>query len=373
MRPVRVLWVLKELAIGGAERLLLEMSPSLEGKVEFHPVAVSAEPRTLEEAYRLAGFRPVILGARSHADVGWVPALRQLTKRISPDVVHLHNPLPGAGGRLATIGLTVPVLYTEHNLWRRYHLLSRWANALTLWRNDAVVAVSSAVRDSILSSWLGRRVSQRLLVVPNGIAVTRVREDAIRQTAGLPGIAARPAYGAVGHLRFWKGVDVLLEASKMIQRDMPDARGYVVGVGEDARELERVQARLGANSVQFLGLRQDARALIARLDVFVVPSRAEGLPLALLEAMALGRPIVATKVGGIPNVLTHERDALLVSPGDPVALAGGVVRLLRDRELAGLLGERAREVVEKRFAVERTAKQYMGIYEWVLRSRERAK
>lgn len=366
--PIRVVWLLKELAVGGAERLLLELHGHLDGQVEFLPVAVSAENRSFQAAFQEAGFHPRFLRARHNADAAWIPRFRRLVTRLDPDVVHLHNPLPGTGGRMATVGSGVPVVYTEHSLWSFYHRLSRWTNAASLWRNDAVIAVSQAVRDSILASPFGRLVRDRLFVVPNGIDVEAVRQDAERLSTPHPG-GGRPLYGTVGHLNHKKGIDVLLRAAPLVQEQVPEALGVVVGTGEQAAELDEMRRRW-ESPVELLGLRHDARGIMSQLDVFVIPSRVEGLPLALLEAMSLGRPIVATAVGGVPGVLTDGVDALLVPTERPDLLAAQIVRLLKDRRLAASLGEGARRRVEA-FSSSETARRYADTYRWVLAKRAR--
>jgi glycosyltransferase involved in cell wall biosynthesis len=352
-----VLWVFKELALGGAERLLLEIQPHLE-EIEFIPVAVTAGDRSLEPLLRSAGFSPTVLESRHQADLRWMGRLRRIVRGHRPDLVHLHNPYPAAGGRLALLGTDVPVVYTEHSVWPRYHLWSRWANALTLSLSDRIIAVSDAVRASMLRSPLGRRSQRKIEVIPNGINIDRVISDA--QSENRP--STQPTYGCIGHLRSAKGIDVFLQAARTIQDAIPGAQGIVVGDGEDRDALMAQQATLGADSVSFVGVRQDAREILAGLDVFVIASRYEGLPLALLEAMSLERPIVATKVGAIPDVLTDRRDALLVAPEDPLALAAAVERLLTDRKLATRLGRSAADTVRARFGADTTARGYERIY-----------
>ena len=364
-RP-RILWLLKSLGIGGAERLLLELLDHLED-FEFHPAIVADEPRELEHAFSAAGIPATFLGARGPFDVRWVARFVELRRRIGPDVIHLHNPYPATGGRVASAFSRTPIVYTEHNVWSRYHPLTRASNALTLPLTDRIVAVSEPVRRSIVSSRLGRVVAGRTEVIHNGIDVMRVKEDAAKEGAMLP----RPSYGAVGHLRFSKGADVLVRAAAIIERRLPEAAGFMVGGGEHDARIRSLKAELGIQRLELLGVRTDARRLMGQFDVFVVPSRQEGLPLALLEAMALERPIVATTVGGIPDVLTHGEDALLVPPEDPHALAEAILRLLTDVSLATSLGGAAGVTGARRFTSEVTARKYANLYRDLLRTRSR--
>jgi len=341
--------------------MILDLAPHFAGDVELLPLAAHAVPDDLQSAIAAAGLAPRVLGG-----AWWPYRLRALARRESVDVVHLHGPYVGAIGRPALVGTGVAVVHTEHSVWPSHRPISRVANALTFARNDMVVAVSQAVADSILASALGNRVRDRLRVIRNGVDVSTIHHDA---AAFPPEPSAAPTYVSVGHLRHRKGVDVLLDASLTIAQARPDARGLVVGVGEDEDALREHQQRIGATAVTLLGLRSNARSIIAASDVFVVPSRTEGTPLALLEAMALERPIVATNVGGLPELLTHEANALLVPPEDPHALAAAVVRLLDDRDLGERLGRAARETVERDAGAATAAAAYLDVYHTALRRR----
>lgn len=348
--------------MGGAERLLLEIAPELHGHVEFLPVVVFEEPRSYEAAYRDAGFDVVTLASKHPLGPTWILTLRRLIERSAPDVIHLHLPYVGALGRLGAMRSRRPIVYTEHSLWSRYRPISRVANALTFGLNDAVIWVSEAVEAGARTSRLPLRSVAISRVIHNGVSAERVLEDAKAQSAAWddPPLTS-PSYGMIGHLRMEKGVDVLLRTALSIRKDIPTARGFVVGTGEDGDSLTELRRHLDA-PVQFLGVRGDARGLLDALDVFVAPSRVEGLPVALLEAMALGKPIVATRAGGIPEAIEDGRSGLLVKSGDADELAAAIVRLLRDADLGRRLGAHAREVVEARFSARAMARAYRDTY-----------
>jgi glycosyltransferase involved in cell wall biosynthesis len=363
---MRVLWVYKVFDVGGAEQLLLELLPHLQSHVQVIPVAMNGSTGAMAERYRSAGLSPVDLQASSSFDVSWAVRFGRLVRRLRPDLVHFHSPLPAAIGRPILAVRGVPIVYTEHNAWANYVWPTRWANIVTYPLNSASIAVSGWVRASQEGSRLGR-VAWETRVIHNGIDVGSVRRDATP-----PADLAHPVYGSVGHLRHVKGVDVLLEASPLIRTQVPGAQGVVVGSGEDEMALRALRGRLGVEEfVDFLGFREDARQLLHALDVFVVPSRHEGLPVALLEAMALGRPVVATSVGGIREVVQDEENGLLVPPEDPGALADAVVRLLLEGELAGGLGAAARATVEERFSSARMAAEILEVYRLVIERRAR--
>jgi glycosyltransferase involved in cell wall biosynthesis len=352
---VRVLWVLKSLGLGGAERMLVELAPLLDG-VEVVPVAVAPSPSGLEPALRRAGLEPLGLGARSNLDASWIARLRGTILRTRPDVVFLNGPLTAAGGRLAAAGLGVPTVSWEHGEWTAYHPLSRWANALTAWRDAAAIAVSEGVRHSIAAHPLGRGLARRMTVVPPGVDVEAVRADA---RGG--GVVPAGAWGPVGHLTAAKGVDTLIRAAVIVQRQLPGRPLVLVGDGPQGRSLRALAERLGVEA-RFLGQREDARAICGRLEVFVVASRSEGSPVAMLEAMALARPIVATSVGGIPELVEDGRSGLLVPAEDPAALAAAVLRVMLGPPLATSLGLVARRRADERDAT-RVAARLLRVWQ----------
>jgi glycosyltransferase involved in cell wall biosynthesis len=335
--------------------------PSLDG-IEVVPVATHASPTDLVPALREAGLVPMSLDARSSVDLRWATTLRRLVRRVRPDLVHVHAPLPAVGARLALRGMGRPLVYTEHNLWEAYRLPTRIANALTMPADAATIAVSDAVRASMRRSALGRRLSGRVDVVRNGIDIRRVVTHAaepLREPLG--GVT----FGTVANLRYPKGVDVLIRAAALVQRERPEAVCVVVGRGAERAGLVELAARCGAD-VRLLGLRPDARAIIRNLDVFALPSRIEGLPVALLEAMALCRPIVATAVGGTPEVIDDGETGVLVPAEDPDALATSILALLGDADARKRLGEAAAAAAARNWDASVTASHLREIYERVI-------
>jgi glycosyltransferase involved in cell wall biosynthesis len=237
-----------------------------------------------------------------------------------------------------------PVIHTEHNVWARYRRPTRWANAWTYRRNAAVLAVSEAVAGSIGSRQ--RQGGIRLEVVRQGIDPGGVRSgvEARRRARSLLGIADDTAVvGTVGNLTAKKDHVTLLRAAAELRRGRPDLRLVLIGSGPLERDLRRAVDQLELQGcVSMLGSRADVADLLAGFDVFALSSRHEGLPIALLEAMAAGVGCVATRVGGVPEVVTDGVDGLLVEPGEPAALATAIARLLDDAELRAELGARAR-------------------------------
>ena len=236
------------------------------------------------------------------------------------------------------------VVYTEHNTWDRYRPATRLLNAWTFGWNDAVIAVSQSVAASI-----GRR-RMPVNVVPNGIDVGATESNALgrreaRSTLGVPDDAF--AIGTVGGLTPKKGHSVLVRAAARVVDSEPSARFVFVGLPAQPSAIEReiAAARLESH-VLLAGYRPEAARLMRAFDVYCLPSLYEGMPISLLEAMALGVPSVVTSAGGVPEVVTDGVDALVVPPSDPGALADALVSLAHDDPLRAKLAAEARRTVE---------------------------
>jgi glycosyltransferase involved in cell wall biosynthesis len=212
--------------------------------------------------------------------------------------------------------------------------------------------------------------SEKIDVVPNGLDLAEFDEDA----AGTPEQPAPDGQaleiGAVARLEPQKGLPYLLEAMAMLPRT-PRARLWIVGEGPDGPTLREQTSRLGLSDiVQWLGARRDVPALMARFDLLVLPSLWEGLPNAVLEAMAARRAVVATDVDGTPEAALHGETALLVPPRDPAALAEAMRRLLQDPDLRRRFGEAGRKRVEEHFRMELMVRRTQEAYRRALEGGE---
>lgn len=283
------------------------------------------------------------------------------------DLVHCHLPIAGVVGRLAARMRGIPVVYTEHNRMERYHPLTRRMNLLT-WRwQERAIAVSAEVASSI-HDHAGDRVP--VDVVLNGIDTDRFersRVDAtlVRTDLGIP--ASAPVVGTVAVFRTQKRLDDWLSAARELLNNHPDAHFVLVGDGPLREELVLRARDLGLQDrVHFPGLLEDVRAYLAAMDVFMISSMFEGLPLALLESMSMECGVVATTVGGIPEVVRHGENGFLVEPGRPGELARFASRLLSTPGLGERMGEAARDTVVEGFGLKRMTRQLESIYTSVL-------
>ncbi len=347
MSQRRVLVLIKGLGIGGAEKLISEGARYWDRSTYDYHVAyvlpwkdqLVAEIEDLGIPVRCVG------GAKGSMRVAAMN-LRRLVAELQPDLIHAHSPAVAVIARY----LGVPVVYTEHNVADSYRSPTAQLNRLTYRRNARVIAVSDRVAES-LASYPGSDP----VVITNGVAVS-VSADAADAAKAELGLDPRVALAVhVGNIRPHKGHSTLISAAAKLD----PATVQVVSIGGEKYDgdLERVRreaAEAGADGVvRFLGRRPDALSFVAAADVFVNPADVEGLPVAVLEAMALEKPIVATAVGGVPSIIKDRVTGLLVPPKDPGAIAHGITELVADRTLAGSLAAAARELVEAEFGLER--------------------
>jgi len=348
-QPIRVLWVTKGLGPGGAERLLVSFARKTDRR-RFEIRAAYLLPWKAHLVGELAalGVSAECLDGRLEADLRWLRRLRALVREARIDVVHVHSPLVAAFARPALWALPrrdrPALMGTEHNVWSSHHPLTRSANRLTLPLEDVTIAVSEEVRAS-----MPPRLASRTEVVIHGvdveaIAARRSERAAARTELGLGNDEL--VVVTVANLRAQKDYPTMLQAARRLGDAGEPVRFVSVGQGPLAEELEAERDRLGLGGrFRFLGYREDPVRVLLAGDVFCLSSRFEGLPIALLEAMAAGLPAVATRVGGVPAVVTDGREGRLVAAGDPAALAAAIVSL-RDPEAraraAAAAGERVR-------------------------------
>jgi len=227
------------------------------------------------------------------------------------------------------------------------------------------VAISEAVSRALVASGVaGHDVS----IVHSGVDLRRVdqaAEGTLREEFSLPEDAQ--VVGNVAHMAKHKGQGFLVEAMSLVLQSARRAHLFLVGDGERRGALERQVRELNVgHAVTFTGFRSDVLECHNSFDVFVMPSRCEGLCTSVLDALALRKAVVASDVGGLPEMIRHERTGLLVPPARPRALAAAILRLLRDRALRQRLGEAGRRWVEERFTSHRMVENTVAVYEEVL-------
>jgi len=233
---------------------------------------------------------------------------------------------------------------------------------------DKFIVVSEALRRTLIE---GHKIApEKVVRIYNGIELDKYnpelysREKVRKELRIGPD---EPLVGAIGRLVWQKGFPFFIRAASYVLRTIPEAKFLLVGDGPLRSELEDMIEELGlAENFVLAGFREDIPEVLAALDVLVLSSLREGLPMILLEGMAMARPVVATDIEGISEVVEHNRTGILVPPKDPQALAEGIITLLRDRDKARRMGQAGRKRVEERFSVEEMVRRTQEVYESVL-------
>jgi glycosyltransferase involved in cell wall biosynthesis len=355
-----VMIALTGLGPGGAERLVYETATRLDPD-RFAPVVVSLDHGKGEigELLRQADVAVVGLGCHRRNLVACVRGLGRAIAEHRPDLLHTHLFHANLAGRLAVRSHPrLPVLSHVHVVERRWRPWQYWLDARTARYCLAELCVSpSVLRHHAQRTGLPEGFFR---LVPNGIDLAR-----FPQTASLK----QPLVVAVGHLRSaQKGFDVLLDAWPRVVAEQPAARLVIAGEGPEERRLRRRCAAMPdrGRSVELAGFVADVPALLATGAVFCMPSRWEGSPLACMEAMAAGLPVVGSKIGPIEELVSDGVEGLLVAVGDADRLAWSLVTLLRDGPLRSKLGQNSRRRAQRDFDVGRMVRRLEELYTWAI-------
>lgn len=383
---LRVALLINGLGAGGAERSTAETLPHLLS-AGIEPIVICLYHRSegVEESVIARGFDVRFIGERRLP--ARVRAVRRILSRDTPDLLHTVHFESDLIGRLAAAGTSIPVMsslvntsYADVRLrdprvrpWklRLVRMIDGWTGRhLT----DHFHAISNPVKQA---SARALRVSpQRVTVVERGREPGRLgvrdpkRTAEARRQLGLS--AEDEVIVNVARQEYQKGQRFLLEASAMLLETRPRVRVLIAGrTGNVTPELQRMMASLDLDDrVRFLGHRDDIPTLLSAADVFAFPSLYEGLGGALLEALALQVPIVASDLTVIRDFIEHEKNGLLVSPESPTALAEAIIRLLEDPELARSMARRGREVFESRFTIDRSVEGMVDLYKRISQREE---
>jgi len=365
--------VVLRLDVGGLERMVVQLLTLLDRKSFAPRVCVLGEKGALAAELEALGVPVESIPRRGGRVDPTLPIrLARWFKRQDVDIVHTHNPAPhlygalGAGVARAG-GRTPRVVHTKHGRnvphTRKSVTLNQLASAMT----NRIVTVSDDARAVALE--VEGVDAAKVVTIKNGVDTTLYRprdrgaRDLARQRLGLP----EGGYHIVCVARLSEEKDhaTLLAAFARLRAALPDARLALVGDGPERPALEALAHRLAPGAVLFTGMRSDVAELLPAFDAFALASRTEGISLTLLEAAAAGLPIVATRVGGNPEVVTHGRTGLLVPPVDPARLAAALEELAKrpDRAEMGLAGRRR---VETLFGVQSMVGAYEALYRRVL-------
>lgn len=361
-RPLRVEMILPSLIAGGMEMVTARLAMRL-GEAGHHVgVTCLLDTGPLAPELEAAGHRVAVVEAPGLRTNIAPTALTEWLRSQQPDVVHVHSGAWLKGVRAARLAGVPRVIFTEHGLNDHEPWFSSCLKRCGAHYTDTVVAVSEPLKEYLVHT-AGIR-ADRVTVIANGVDTMRFNPTG--PTAGVRarlGIGGAPVVGHVARLAPVKNQPLMVDAFAEARKRVPNAHMIIVGEGS---EREPIEARIAANSVEacvhLIGEARDIPEILREMDVFALPSKAEGTSMSVLEAMASGVSIVASSVGGTPDLLNHGECGRLVPPNDVSALANAFVEVLSSPTLRSTLGSAGRERAVRHYSETTVAQRYEVLY-----------
>jgi glycosyltransferase involved in cell wall biosynthesis len=369
---MKVLQLISSAGYYGAENMLMNLIGGDELAVSQNLLAVfHNHHRSNTELYDRAiqrGVRAELFACRGRLDSQGVSSVRSLIRTHAIDLIHTHGYKADLYGCAVARLEGKPLVATCHNWLARGPMIAAYnfLDRIALTQFDAVSAVSQSIAEKLRSFGVRR---ERISVIPNGIDLQAFDFGPCDRKLTMQA-RKEPIIGIVARLDLEKGFQYLLRSLRSLRVSFPALRLLIVGEGPDRGKIERLvgEQDLGT-AVTFAGQRSDMPAVYSSIDIFVLPSLNEGLPMTVLEAMAASKPIVATRVGAIPTVIADEETGLLIEPADEAGLTRALARLLGDPGLCRRLAQKARVCVEHDYSASTMIQRYRELYRVVLARR----
>lgn len=350
----------------GADSVIFSIASHLD-KNRFNPVIVAIQGMKgicplIAEA-RKEGIASEIVYLKNKFDLDGIDKISDFIRDNNTDILHCHEYKSNIMGLLASRKRKIKVITTAHG-WVKSDLkvrLYELFDAIWIRFFDIIVAVSLSRKKELMSRLIPEK---KILVINNGIALGAFAEtgNAEKYRRELKLRPETKVIGNIGRLTSEKGHRYLLEAFPAVLRKFPDSKLLLAGDGNLREKLLMQAKNLGiAESVFLLGYKKDIKPLLSIMDIFVFPSLTEGFPMALLEAMAMGVPVIASKVGGIPEIVKENETGILVRSKNSSEIAEAIIKLLSEQEILDRMKVKSREEV-RRFSVEEMVRKYENLY-----------
>ncbi len=367
MGKIKILYLV-EYWIGGVRNVVLNLAERLD-KSKFEVVVCSlCEHKVWDKNFGASGVETRNFRMRNLFDIGAILALSKFIRDNRFHIVHTHLPRADFYGRLVARLCHVPFIFStvhsaEKHREKKHKFLHSFLDKISMGFANEIIAVAESVKRHIIDKQ--GIDSDKIVVIRNGIDIGRYagsgNPEVTRREFGFHNNSV--IVGVVGRLNKQKGLAFFLRAACEVLKVEKRVQFLIVGEGPQRYELERLSKRLGIDQwVVFSGFRADVPSVLSVMDIFVMPSLVEGFPLSLLEAMAVGKPVIASNIGGIPEIVKDRESGILVPPRDPEALAEAIVELLKDRANWKVMGENGRQRVIEYFNVERMVRDYEEFY-----------
>jgi len=374
MEKINILHILQNSNIGGVQRQLLSLLNAYD-KDLMNPVVCCFKAKgEIGEQMEKSGFEVVDFHIDRHYrfSPGIIRRLYTLMKERNIHVVRAHKYSASLYGRIAARLAHVPVVITSvHGNYRKDLRFERKiANKMLSRITDRIVAMSESIRADIIK--YDNIDPEKVLVIRNGVDTVMfsplVNAGDIREELALKD--NETVIGFVGRLVPAKGLQHLIGAFEVARAEIGEVKLLIVGTGYLMEQLKALAYEKGLSDyIMFLGERTDIQQLLGVIDIFVMPSIAEGLPNALLEAMAAARPVIVTCAGGMGEIIQNGVNGLVVPVGDETSLLAGLRKLVKDRSFAKALGAAARQGIEDKYSIRATARAWEDLYISLLRTK----
>lgn len=362
MAKLKILEIIGDSSLAGAPRHFLDVVENLD--LDRFEIAAICPPGPLagelKKLHRKIDLEVIRMDSR--LDLVGIKKIRRHIKSIKPDIIHIHGTRAGVLGRLAAINLSIPVIYTEHLWTKNYKLDSRvltFFHYFSNWILDMVtslnIAVSGAVKEFLVTSHIS--YPEKVVVVYNGISEVKEEAQVLKDPHKIK-------IATVGTLNFQKGMQYLIQALPVVIKEFPDVSLEIIGSGPYKKKLEKIVKKLKLEKkVKFAGFLSDISGYLANFDLYVQPSLSESFGLAIVQAMGVGLPVVATETGGIPEVVTTGKTGILVPSKNSKALSAAILEIIRDPKMARQMGEMGRRDARLKFNLDDMISELEQIYE----------
>jgi glycosyltransferase involved in cell wall biosynthesis len=367
----RVLHLISSSGFLGAENVVLELSKEMTKAGFWVTIGILENKNNLHmelaERARAEGIEVQIFPCKGRFDTKTISSIRSFINSEQPNIMHSHGYKSNFYAWRALSGLNIPWIVTNHG--KRFGMklsIYNWLNIFFMGRADKVIAVSKDIADEMMKKAIP---SAKILVIDNGIDLQKFEHKTsnndLRKSLGLNG--NHKFIGTVASLTEEKGHVYLIEGARQVIDKYAECCFLIVGEGNQRHFLEEKISAFGLKGKMiFTGSRKDVPQILPMLDAFILPSLKEGLPMALLEAMAVKVPVIATKVGAIPNVIEDGINGILIPPKNSDAIADAINRMLSNRYSAKEMANRGFEKVRDHYSADIMARKYLAIYKDLL-------
>jgi len=372
-KKINIFYAIADSSLTGAPRHVLSLVKNLNMK-DF-TVSVILPQGPLADELKKLKINTFLVPMKHRADMGAVNRIKKLLRKYDPDILHVHGSRAGLFARMAAKGLPIKIVYTEHTRALQFRLnnpVLDWSHIkaramLDKW-TTVNIAVSNAVKEFLVKYKITR--PDKIRVIYNGISskpnkyIDTDTIDIITQY----GLKKRDVIiGTIGSLNIQKDTITLVKAMPRVFKKIPTAKLVLVGSGPLKYMLQKIVKKLKiSDKVIFTGTVKDISSILQLLTVFILPSRSEAFGISILEAMRANVPVIATRVGGIPEVITNNQNGILIDPGNHKLLSSTIIRLLHNNKLQHKLIKNGTETV-KRFSITKMVNETSQLYRTILK------